>query len=534
MKIVECVPNFSEGRDRKVIDRIAAAISGVPGVKLLDVDPGHDANRTVITFAGEAEAVAEAAFRAVAEAAGLIDMRVHKGAHPRMGATDVCPFIPVSNVTMDECVDLSRRVAERVGQELGIPVFLYENSAAAGHRRRLADIRRGEYEGLSAKMKDEKWKPDFGPPERNEKSGATVMGARFFLIAYNVNLNTTNTALARKIARQVREKKDGTGLRSVRAIGWDMPEYGCTQISMNLVNYNETPPHAAFEEIRRIARDMGLRVTGSELVGLIPMEAMLVAGRFYLEKQNRSGGQPFDDVIRTAVQSLGLADVAAFDPDARILERRLLARPLADRTVAEYFDTLSSDRPSPGGGTAAALSSSMGAGLIAMVAGIGFRKHKDAGVKAALDRAAVEAQSMKEKFLDLALQDEAAYNAVVAAYGLPSKSEEQKRVRDEAAARALRRCIEVPLEVLDLSIKALELLESIIAHCPPAAASDTAGALNCLHSGACTARRVAMINLKDESLAASDAQELSKKLDACKGAVDQYNRTIEAAIQSWY
>jgi glutamate formiminotransferase/formiminotetrahydrofolate cyclodeaminase len=534
MKIVECVPNFSEGRDRKIIDRIAAEISSVSGVRLLDVDPGFDANRTVITFAGEAGSVAEAAFRAVAAAAGLIDMRGHRGAHPRMGATDVCPFIPVSGITMDECVELSRRVAERVGRELRIPVFLYEHSATAEHRRRLADIRRGEYEGLSARMKDGKWKPDFGPPEPNEKSGATVMGARFFLIAYNVNLSTTNTALARKIAKQVREKKDGTGLKSVRAIGWDMPEYGCAQISMNLVNYHETPPHAAFEEIRRIAREMGLRVTGSELVGLIPMEAMLMAGRFYLEKQNRSGGQPFDDVIRTAVQSLGLSDAAAFDPDARILERRLMARPLADRTVAGYFDALSSDRPSPGGGTAAALSSSMGAGLIAMVAGIGYKKQKDAGVKAELDRAAVEAQTMKERFLDLALRDEAAYNGVVAAHGLPSKSEEQKRARSEAAALALRRCIEVPVEVLDLSIRALGLLESIIEHCPPAAASDTAAALNCLHGGACTARRVAMINLKDESLPAADVQELSKKLDSCKGAVDGYNRTIEAAIQSWY
>jgi glutamate formiminotransferase/formiminotetrahydrofolate cyclodeaminase len=534
MKIVECVPNFSEGRDRRIIDQIAAAISGVSGVRLLEVDPGFDANRTVITFAGEAESVAEAAFRAVAMAAELIDMRVHKGAHPRMGATDVCPFIPVTGITMDECVDLSRRVAERVGQELKIPVFLYEHSATAGHRRKLADVRRGEYEGLSARMKDGKWKPDFGPAEPNEKSGATVMGARFFLIAYNVNLSTTSTALARKIARQVREKKDGTGLKSVRAIGWDMPEYGCTQISMNLVNYNETPPHAAFEEIRRIARDMGLRVTGSELVGLIPMEAMLMAGRYYLDKQNRSGGQPFNDLIRAAVKSLGLSDVAPFDPDAKILERRLLARPLADRTVAEYFDTLSSDRPSPGGGTAAALSSAMGAGLIAMVAGIGFRKQKDAGVKAELDRAAVEAQSMKEKFLDLALRDEAAYNEVVAAYGLPSKSEEQKRVRSEAAARALRQCIEVPLEVFDLSIRALELLESIIRHCPSAAASDTAGALNCLHSGACTARRVVMINLKDESLTAADSRELGKRLETCQGAVDRHSKTIETVIQSWF
>lgn len=531
MKIVECVPNFSEGRNNKVIDEITREISSTTGVKLLDVDPGCDANRTVVTFAGEAGAVAEAAFRAIGMAARLIDMRRHKGTHPRMGATDVCPFIPVSGITMEECVEISRAVARRVGEELGIPVYLYEMSSEADYRRKLADIRRGEYEGLCTRMLEEKWKPDFGPAELNESAGATVMGARAFLIAYNVNLDSTNVVHARKIAKQVREKKDGTGLKACRAIGWDMPEYGCVQISMNLVDYNVTPPHAAFEEIRRLAREMGLRVTGSELVGLVPMEALLMAGRFYLEKQNRCGGLPYEEVIQYAVRSLGLGDVASFKVEDKILEKKLFARPLGDTEVAGFIDAISSDRPSPGGGSAAALSGSMGAGLIAMVAGIGYRKQKDGPEKEAFNAVAIEAQDLKEKFLDLALQDEAAYNQVLSAFALPSKTDAQKSGRDREISLALRRCIEVPLEVINGSCRAAEILNSIVKNCPAVVASDTAGALSSLKCCAGTARYVVMVNLKDgESLPVDYVEEVREKIAKADEVFESRCRTIEAEI----
>jgi len=530
MRIVECVPNFSEGRDRKVIDEIAREISSTAGVRLLDVDPGPDANRTVVTFAGEAEAVGEAAFRAVRKAAELIDMRRHRGTHPRMGATDVCPFVPVSGIGMDECVALSKAVARRVGEELGIPVFLYEKSASADHRRSLADIRRGEYEGMAAKMLDEKWRPDFGPRELNPAAGATVMGARPFLIAYNVNLDTTTVALARRIAREVREKKDGTGLPACRAIGWDMPGYGCVQISMNLVDYAVTPPHAAFEEVRRLARDAGLRVTGSEIVGLVPMEALLMAGRFYLGRQGRSGGQPQEELIAVAVRSLGLDDVAPFDPAAKILEKRLGARPLADVSVAAFVDALSSDRPSPGGGSAAALSSAIGAGLIAMVAGIGWRKGSDPAPGSALDRAAVEAQALKERFLGLAADDEEAYGAVVAAHAMPSKTEDEKRERDARVAAAMTRCVDVPLQVMEASARGLDLLRSIMKDCPANVASDTAGAFHGLRSGAATARAVVLVNLKEETLPPGEAKAATERLQAARASIDALCADIEAHV----
>ncbi len=532
MRIVECVPNFSEGRNRKNIDEIAGVISSVAGVKLLDVDPGHDANRTVITFAGEAEGVAEAAFSAIAKAAMLIDMRRHVGTHPRMGATDVFPFIPVSGISMEECVELSQQVARRVGDELGIPVYLYEQSAAAEHRRKLADIRRGEYEGLEAKMRGEQWKPDFGPAEPNKRAGATVMGARYFLIAYNVNLNTTNVAKARRIASMVREKKDGSGLKACRAIGWDMPEYGCAQISMNLVNYNVTPPHAAFEEIRKLARDMGLRVTGSELVGLIPMEAMLMAGRYYLQKQGKCGGLPHDDIIQCAAHSLGLGDVAPFDPSAKILEKKLADRPLGAAPVAVFVDSLSSDNPSPGGGSAAAMAGSMGAGLIAMVASIGYRKHKDIKAKDALNEAAIETQDIKELFLNLTIQDEAAYNQVVAAYRLPSKTEEKRKTRDKSIAAALQRCIDAPMEMLAVCLRAVTILRSILGYCPGACASDTAGALHLLKSCAAIARSVVLVNLKEkERLPADYVGRIEMRLTKVGKTIDEDCGTIETEIR---
>ena len=349
MQLVECVPNFSEGRDQGVIQSIADAISCVNGVQLLHVDPNSDANRTVVTFVGEPESVGEAAFQAISRAAELIDMRRHQGAHPRLGAADVCPFVPLAGVSLEKCVRLARRVGERVGRELAIPVYFY-GAAADPNRRRLADIRRGKYEGLPEKLAAPEWRPDCGPAEFIPMTGATIIGSRNILIAFNVNLNTTDQAQAREIALAVREKgqvkrdadpadggadgqivRDSSGravrqpgaLKATRAVGWFMPRYGCAQVSMNLEDYRVTPPHAALEEVRRQARERGLEVTGSELVGMIPLEAMLMAGRYYLEEAGSSPLVPAEELVATAVRAMGMSTIRQFKPEDRIIEYRL-------------------------------------------------------------------------------------------------------------------------------------------------------------------------------------------------------------------
>ncbi|MGQ0720481.1 MAG: glutamate formimidoyltransferase, partial [Candidatus Eiseniibacteriota bacterium] len=381
-RIVECVPNFSEGRDRERIGAITRAIESVGGVALLDVDPGADTNRTVVTFVGEPEAVLEAAFRAVAEAARVIDMRVHSGAHPRMGATDVCPFVPVRGVTMEECVELARRLGRRVGEELGIPVYLYEHAATRPGRRNLADVRAGEYEGLPARAGKPEWTPDFGPHAFHAKSGATAVGAREFLIAYNVNLNTRSKKLAHDIALDIREsgrrRRDGSGesiraadgsfatvpgrLRECKAVGWYIPEYGAAQISVNLTNFRVTGLHDVFDAVVEEAARRGLRVTGSEIVGLVPLEAMRRAGLHYLARQGVSTAVPEAELIHAAARSLGLGDLAPFDPKAKIIEARLRrAGMLVDRTVADFRDSLTSESPAPGGGSAASLMGALSA-----------------------------------------------------------------------------------------------------------------------------------------------------------------------------
>ncbi|NMC70319.1 MAG: glutamate formimidoyltransferase, partial [Myxococcales bacterium] len=389
MRLVECVPNFSEGRNRETIDAIAAAIAGVEGATLLDVDPGAGANRTVVTFVGDPEAALEAGFRAIRTAAERIDMRQHRGEHPRMGATDVFPFVPVAGVTMADCVALARRLGERVGKELGIPVYLYEHAATRPERRSLADVRAGEYEGLAAKLRDPAWKPDYGPAKFHARSGATVIGARKFLAAYNVNLNTAERRYAVRVAKRVRE----LGL-PIRAIGWVIPEYRCAQVSMNLVDLDAAGLHDAFDACERIAGEMGLRVTGSELVGLVPERALLDAGRHYLRRMGRSPGAPHEELVETAIRTLGLCEVAAFDPEQRIIERRLLrADRLAALPLERFLARLGSVAPAPGGGSAAALAASCGAALAAMVAGLtGERKDAAPGLREEMGALAVAAQ----------------------------------------------------------------------------------------------------------------------------------------------
>ncbi len=483
MKLVECVPNFSEGRDAAKIDKIAEAIRSSGGVKLLDVDPGRDTNRTVMTFVGEPEPVLAAAFVAIARAAELIDMAGHSGAHPRMGATDVCPFIPVRGVTMAECAELARRLGERVGRELGIPVYLYEEAAARPERRNLADVRAGEYEGLAEKMAHPDWRPDYGPAEFNPGAGATVIGAREFLIAYNVNLNTRDPRLANEIAGRIREtgrpQKDeqgriirdagGEALRhpglfeACKAVGWYMEDFGRAQISINLTNYKITPPHLAFEACCRIAGEMGARVTGSELVGLIPLEAMLEAGRHFLRRQGKSTGVSEAELVHIAVLSLGLNDLYPFEAEKKIIENQLREKgPLVSMTLGEFARVLSSDTPTPGGGSVAALCGALSGALTAMVGGVTHGKRGYEDHFAEMEEIGTAAHALKEEFLLDVDRDTAAFNRVMEAFRLPKKSEPEKAARQAAIEEATRGATLVPLAVLRRCLPAAQLARKAV------------------------------------------------------------------------
>lgn len=470
-KIVECVPNFSEGRDMAVIEQITAEIKAVPEVQLLDVDPGKDTNRTVVTLAGSPAGVLEAAFRAIKKAAELIDMSKHKGAHPRMGATDVCPFVPVAGVTMEECVEIAKALGRRVADELGIPVYLYEEAAACEARRSLAYIREGEYEALAEKLKKEEYRPDFGEPVFNPKAGATVIGAREFLIAYNVNLNTRNVKLAKEIANRMREKgrvvkNSATGeketipgtLKAVRAVGWYIDEYNMAQISVNLLNYKITPLYRVFEEAEKFAAEFGLRVTGSELVGLIPLEAMLETGRHFLRKQGSSTGVSEAELVRVAVQSLGLDELSAFEPEHKIIEYRFRkAGPLASMNLVEFAEELASDSPAPGGGSTAALNGALSAALSAMVGNLTFTKKGYEEVKAVMTDMAEKGQALKDFFLEAIDRDTDAFNAVMAAFALPKASDEEKAARAAAILEANKGATRIPFGVLEKSLEVVRL-----------------------------------------------------------------------------
>jgi len=479
MKLVECVPNFSEGRDREKIGAIIREIEIVPGVKLLDVDPGASTNRTVVTFIGTPEAVKEAAFKAIAKAAEVIDMRGHKGAHSRIGATDVCPFVPVSGVTMEDCVRLAAELGARVASELGIPVYLYEAAARKPERRNLATVRAGEYEGLPEKLKDPRWAPDFGKPVFNPRSGATVIGAREFLIAYNINLNTRDRKLAHEIALSLREsgraKRDKAGnpvkdargntvkvpgrFKEVKSVGWYVEDYGLAQISVNFTNYKMTPVHIVFDEARRLAGKLGLRVTGSELVGLIPKEALLMAGRYYLEKQGKSPGVPEDELVRVAVRSLGLSDVVPFDPEKKIIERQFRdgGAPLVAMTLGAFADELSMDSPAPGGGSVAALCGALSAALSAMVANLTVGKKEYESARREMVATAVRAQELKAALLGAVDRDTKAFNKVMEAFRLPKTTPEQAEEKDRAVEDANKEATLVPLEVLEKSVEAVAL-----------------------------------------------------------------------------
>ncbi len=486
-KLVECVPNFSEGRNMQIIKQITDAIESVEGVKLLDVDPGKDTNRTVVTFVGEPELVAEAAFRAIKKASEVIDMTKHKGEHPRFGATDVCPFIPISGVSMDECVAIAQKVGERVGNELSIPVYLYEYAATEPKRKNLASVRAGEYEGIAEKIAKPEWKPDYGPARFNVKSGNIAISAREFLVAYNVNLNTTSVRRANSIAFDVREngriKREGdpiTGtvvkdekgnavripgtLKSVKAIGWFIEEYGVAQISMNLTNIATTPVHVAFDEVVKSAQSRGIRVTGSELVGLIPLKALLDAGIYFLEKQQRSTGISETELVKIAVKSLGLDDLKPFDPKKRVIEyllEDLNDSKLVNMDLREFADETASESAAPGGGSISAYAGALGISLATMVANLSSHKRGwDARWKEFSDWAA-QGQAIKDQLIKLVDEDTRAFNAIMAAFALPKGNDAEKAARKQAVQSATKYAIEVPFKVMELSVQSLPIIKAM-------------------------------------------------------------------------
>jgi len=506
--LIECVPNFSEGRNLDVIRQVTARIESVEGATLLHVDPGKATNRTVVTFAGPPDAVVEAAFQAIAAAAQLIDMRRHTGEHPRMGATDVCPLIPVSGISMAETAEHARRLAERVGRELGIPVYLYEAAQPDPTKKNLSVIRAGEYEGLPTKLADAAWRPDFGPAAFNPKSGATVIGARDFLVAFNVNLNTTSTRRANAVAFDVRESgrplresdpltggivTDAAGnpvmipgsLKAVKAIGWYIEEYGIAQVSMNLTDLRVTSLHAAFDEVCRRAEARGLRVTGSELVGLIPKAALLDAGRYFLRKQRRSVGVSEPELLRIAVKSLGLDDLGPFNPEERIIEYRLqdpAAHRLAGLSLGEFLDEAASESVAPGGGSVAAAVGALGAALGTMVANLSAHKRGWDDRWEEFSRWAEQGQRIKDELLRLVDEDTLAFTRVMAALGMPKGTEGEKAARAEALEAANLGALEVPWHVMRISHSALDLLHAMAEEGNPASASDAGVGVLCVRA----------------------------------------------------
>jgi len=532
--LIECVPNFSEGRDAEVIRRIADRLDSVEGATLLHVDPGKATNRTVMTVAGTPEAVVEAAFRAIAEAAELIDMRRHSGEHPRMGATDVCPLIPISGITMEETAELARALGRRVGKELGIPVYAYEASQPKPARKNLSVIRAGEYEGLEQKLKSAEWKPDFGPASFNAKSGATAIGARDFLVAFNVNLNTTSTRRANAVAFDVREagrpKREGhplTGkivtdadgqpvsipgtLKAVKAIGWYIPEYGVAQVSMNLVDLSVTPLHAAFDEVCRAAEARGIRVTGSELVGLVPLAALLDAGRHFLRKQQRSLGVSEPELIKIAVRSLGLDELAPFDPQERIIEYRLrdatLSR-LVGMTLREFTETTASESVAPGGGSVAAAVGALGAALGTMVANLSAHKRGWDERWEEFSRWAVRGQAIKEELLRLVDEDTRAFDRVMAALGMPKGTDEEKAARSAALARANLGALQVPWQVMQTAYRSFEIIRAMAEEGLPASASDAGVGALCTRA----AVRGAWLNVRTNAAGIKDKAAIEEVL----------------------
>ena len=548
-QLIECVPNISEGRDMNIINQVTAEIEKVEGVKLLDVDPGQTTNRTVITFVGEPEQACEAAFRVVQKAAELIDMRNHHGAHPRQGATDVCPLIPVSNITMEEVVEYAHKLGKRLGEELNIPIYCYENAAFQPKRRNLAYCRTGEYESLASRLGSEEWKPDFGPNEWNDhvaQTGATQVGARDFLVAINYNLNTTSTRRANAVAFDVREKgrpqreggkpsgkilKDEKGnpimipgtLKGTKAIGWFIEDYGIAQVSMNITSIKVAPVHLCFDEVCRCAANRGLRVTGCEIVGLIPKSVLIDAGKYYLAKQQRSLGVSEDEIMKVAIKSMGLDDLKPFDPKEKVIEFLIedhSQKKLVDLTCTGFCDETASESPAPGGGSVSAYMGALAASLGTMVANL-------TGGKAAYDDewekfsdVAVKGQALKTELLHLVDEDTNAFNKIMNAFGLPKKTDEEKAARTAAIQEATKFATEVPFHTMQKSFEAFEVCRAMVEWGNPASVTD--GGV-----GALAARSAVMGAHLNVKINASSLKDEAFKNDILAKAADLEARAIE-------
>lgn len=516
-QLIECVPNFSEGRDLNIIRQITDQVESVEGVRLLNVDPGKATNRTVVTFVGEPGPVIEAAFRAIRKAAELIDMRKHKGEHPRMGATDVCPLIPISGISMEETVVYAKQLAEKVGKELSIPVYLYESAQSNPARKNLSVIRAGEYEGFAKKIKEPEWKPDFGPAEFPAGSGATVIGARDFLVAYNVNLNTTSVRRANSVAFDVRENgrkiKNEKGeeivqpgsCKSVKAIGWFIDEYGIAQVSMNLTNISITPVHIAFDECVKSAYNRGMRVTGSELVGLIPLKAMLDAGAYFLKKQQRSTGVSEQELIKIAVKSMGLDELGPFKPEERIIEY-LLKDPAEEKLVKmsliDFANETASESPAPGGGSISAYVGALGVSLGTMVANLSSHKKSWDDQWEEFSGWAEKGQVLKSALMKMVDEDTRSFNKIMAAFGLPKSNDEEKKIRSEAIESATRYATEVPYKVMELCYASMEVIKAMAEKGNPNSVTDAGVGGLCARSaifGAFLNVRINSSGLKDKA-----------------------------------
>jgi len=559
-KLIECVPNFSEGRDMGIIKQITDTIESVEGIRLLDVDPGKATNRTVVTFVGEPEPVIEAAFRAMKKASEIIDMSKHKGEHPRFGATDVCPLVPIANISMEETADYARKLAKRAGEELKYPIYCYEFAASSSNRKNLAVVRSGEYEGLEQKLTKPEWVPDFGPAEFVAKTGATAIGARNFLVAYNVNLNTTSTRRANSIAFDVREagrvKREGntlTGkivkdengkpvripgtLKKVKAIGWYIEDFGIAQISMNLTDITVTPVHLAFDEVCKSAHARGLRVTGSELVGLIPLQALLDAGKYFLTKQQRSLGIPEDEIIKIAIKSLGLDEVKHFNPKEKIIEYILdtdTSKKLVNLPIWKFADETSSESPAPGGGSISAYLATLGVALGVMVANLSAQKRGWDERWEEYSKWAEKGQKLKKELLVLVDEDTAAFNSILEAYQLPKNSETDKFIRNQAIQAATVKATEVPFKIMKLASESLQILKAMAETGLEASISDAGvGALAARAgiSGAFLNVKINLPSIEDKEYATNVLNQATKiqqaALELEKEILDIVNKKID-------
>lgn len=604
-QLVECVPNFSEGRDSKKIKEITNAIESVSGTKILDVDMGADTNRTVVTFVGSPEIVSEAAFQGIKKASEIIDMRKHKGAHPRMGATDVCPFIPVSNISMDECVAIAKKTGEKVGKELNISIYLYENAASNEERKNLSTIRSGEYEGLMKKLKEKIWKPDYGPTKFNEKSGATAIGAREFLIAYNINLNTNDRTYANEIAYELRErgrwkrtgniepfyykgdvvyfeegkypdgnsdyvassfeeladyyhKKYGKNLReryegigldpddlvgkpvykdgkftNVKGLGWVIPEYNRAQISMNLTNYKIAPIHDIFDAACKEAEKRGIKVTGSEIVGLIPYDAMKSAAEHYLSKMHKSPGLPVPDLMNVAAQSLGLSDVGDFNPEDKVLGMPKTNGELANRITFDFVDEISRDSPAPGGGSVAALSGALGAALCTMVANLSTSKAGFEDKKEKLAEISKKGQFTKDELVKAIDDDTTAFDKVIKAMRMPKDTEKEKETRGNEMQKGYQSATLVPLKTVEDCRNALQICLDISNIMDEGMASDVGSGALMANAGAISAAYNVRINLKsiiDKKFSNNTKTKLAELLSDCEELLGKISINVEECL----